>query len=342
MRLLGALALALVCIGLTVSSPVAAQGVPGRPIVDPRDPRVPYREGVAAYLRGDLDAARQSLERALRLAPQYTDASLLLGDTLYRASDVAGAIAVYESALVYAPAHAGLAARLEALRREASLGNGFFQAQGAHFTVLFEGPADEQLARRAVELLEDAYWRVGGALTTYPEHLITVVLYTQEQFRDITRSPQWAAAAYDGRIRVPMRGALADPAELERVLTHEFTHALLLTIAPRNVPAWLNEGLAVLFEPRGREWLDAESVRSTRRIPLSQLAAGFGRLPAADARQAYVDSGVAARAVVDQMGASALVELLRDLARGDRFEAAFERRAGMTFDTFLTGVAIPR
>ena len=83
-----------------------------------------------------------------------------------------------------------------------------FQSQSAHFTVLFEGPADEQLARRAVDVLEDAYWRVGTALYTFPDHVITVVLYTEEQFRDTTRSPAWAAGAYDGRIRIPMRGAL--------------------------------------------------------------------------------------------------------------------------------------
>ena len=92
----------------------------------------------------------------------------------------------------------------------------FFESRGAHFTVLFEGPADAGLAARVIEILEAAYWRVSTALSIYPERTITVVLYTQEQFRDITRSPQWAAAAYDGRIRLPVRGADADPRELER------------------------------------------------------------------------------------------------------------------------------
>lgn len=93
------------------------------------------------------------------------------------------------------------------------------------------------MARRAVELLESAYWRVGTALYTFPDRVITVVLYSALQFRDITRSPSWAAAAYDGRIRIPMRGALDhSPGELERVLTHELTHAIIRAIAPRAVP----------------------------------------------------------------------------------------------------------
>ena len=43
------------------------------------------------------------------------------------------------------------------------------------------------------------------ALAIYPKRTITIVVYTQEQFRDVTRSPRWAAAAYDGRIRLPVR-----------------------------------------------------------------------------------------------------------------------------------------
>src|SRR5688572_332117 len=132
---------------------------------------------------------------------------------------------------------------------EEALHRDFFQSQGSHFTVLFEGPQDHPLATRALEVLEAAYFRIGTSLATFPERPITVVLYTQQQFQDITRAPAWAAAAYDGRIRVPIRGALAKPAELERVLSHELAHAMVHAIAPRGVPTWLSEGLAVMFEP---------------------------------------------------------------------------------------------
>ena len=305
---------------------------------EPRDPSFPFGAGVAAHLLGRPAAARQFLERALTLAPQLTDASLLLGDILHKGSETDAAIRVYEEALRHAPSHALVKTRLEALRREASLGNGFFQAQGAHFTVLFEGPSDEQLANRAIDILENAYWQVGSALSVYPDRILTVVLYTQEQFRDITRSPQWAAAAYDGRIRVPVRGALADPAELERVLTHEYTHALVQTITPRNVPTWLNEGLAVYLEPNGAAWIDEQAARATGRVPLQRLGGGFGSLSTAEARQAYVESALAVRAMVDTAGVAAVVALLQDLARGDRFAVAFERRMSMPYDTFLAGL----
>jgi tetratricopeptide (TPR) repeat protein len=305
---------------------------------EPRDPSLHLGAGLAAHLLGQPTAARHALEQALTLAPKYTAASLLLGEILYRGSDLEGAIRVYEQALAHAPKHEQLLKRLDEWRKEASLHSAFFLSLGAHFTVLFEGPADEELARRAVELLEAAYWRVGTALYTFPEQVITVVLYTQQQFRDITRSPDWAAGLYDGRIRVPMRGALQRPEELERVLAHEFTHALVRSIAPRGVPTWLNEGLAVVFEPEGRTWAQTELSKTDVRLSAETLAGSFAGLTGAKARVAYAQSAVAADKLIELSGTAAVVALLQDLARGESFPAAFERRVLMPFDTFVTGL----
>jgi len=305
---------------------------------EPRDPSLHLGAGLAAHLLGQPTAARHALEQALSLAPTYTPASKLLGEILYRGSDLDGAIRVYEQALVHAPKDEQIITRLATWRKEAELHRGFFQSQGSHFTVLFEGPADEELARRALELLESAYWRIGTALYTFPEQVITVVLYTQEQFRDITRSPDWAAAVYDGRIRVPMRGALRKPEELYRVLAHEFTHALVRSIAPRGVPTWLNEGLAVAFEPDGQSWANDELSRTDKRLPPQRLAGSFGGFSGAEARVAYAQSANTVQKLLDLAGSAAVVGLLQDLAQGEPLEPAFERRMLVPFDTFLSGL----
>ena len=305
---------------------------------EPRDPSLHFGAGLAAYLLGRPTVAQQSLERALALAPSLTAASLLLGDILYRGSDISGAIRIYEAALQHAPSDKTLNTRLESLRREAAVHDGFFQSQGSHFVVLFEGPADEELAGRALEVLEAAYWRICTALSIYPERVLTVVLYTQEQFRDITRSPDWAAAAYDGRIRVPVRGVRADSRELERVLAHEFTHALVQSIAPRGVPTWLNEGLAVLFEPTGAAWADSELARSNRRLTLGRLAGSFSGLSGADARLAYAQSASAVQALVDQGGTGAVAAVLQDIAAGETFATAFERRMLVPYTSFVASL----
>ena len=209
----------------------------------------------------------------------------------------------------------------------------FFQSQGSHFTVLFEGSRDHQLATRALEVLEAAYFRIGSMLFAFPERPIPVILYTEQQFRDITRAPEWAAAAYDGRIRVPLRGALHQPAELERVLTHELAHAIVQAIAPTGVPAWLAEGLAVYFEPAGAAWVDETLAATPRRLAFSRLAQTFRGLSAQDARLAYAQSGLVARRLFEEGGGSAVTAILQDLAAGRTFRTAFEQRLFLPFDS---------
>ena len=306
------------------------------------DPSPHFGAGVAAYLLGQPTVAQHSLERALELAPGLTDASLLLANVLYRASDIAGAIRVYEAALEYAPDDDALRARMDELHQEATLHGSFLESHGAHFTILSEGAANPELTSRVSGILEAAYWRVSTALAVYPERPITVVLYTQEQFRDITQSPQWAAAAYDGRIRLPVGGAETDPDELERVIVHEFTHALVQTLTPRGVPMWLHEGLAVMFEPNGEAWIDEQLSGTSSRLPLERLAGSFGELSRDDARLAYAQSAGIVRALFESGGALTVGAILQDIARGDTFAMAFEQRMFMSYDAFLTGLASGR
>ena len=305
---------------------------------EPRDPTLHLGAGFAAHLLGQPTAAQHALERALELAPSLTQASLLLGDILYRGSDIAGALEVYEAARKYAPSDKPLLDRLEALRREAAVHGDFLASHGAHFTVLFEGPADAPVANQATTMLEAAYWRVSTALAIYPERTMTVVLYTEEQFHDITRSPQWAAASYDGRIRLPIRGADADLRELERVISHEFTHALIHHVAPRGVPLWLHEGLAVMFEPDGAAWSEDQLAQEPTRLPLTRLAESFEHLSGREARVAYAQSAAIVRALFDTGGPLAIGALLQDLARGESFAAAFEQRFFQTYQGFMTNL----
>src|SRR5207245_9748220 len=154
----------------------------------------------------------------------------------------------------------------------------------------FAAPADEPLARQAVERLDAAYWRVGDALGVYPPQPLTVVLYTREQFGDITRMAAWSAAAYDGRIRVPLGGALEQPEELDRALSHEFVHAVVAMLGGRTVPAWLNEGLATVLEPEGPGDAEATLPHTNVRPERSTLHRSFVGLSRRDAGIAYASA----------------------------------------------------
>jgi len=300
----------------------------------PQQPTLLLGAGIAARLQGREDEARRLLLDALAIEPGLTEASLVLGAVLYQAGDIDGAIDTYERALVHAPGHPRLVQQLEAWRKEADLHSGFHRKLANHFTILFEGPAEADLADRAVAILEAAYLRIGTALFTYPPEVITVVLYTREQFHDITQSPDWAGGAYDGRIRVPVQGALANPAEFERVLTHEFTHALVHSIAPRGVPFWLDEGLAVRFEGSEPEAKRTRVRSAPALLPLPRLETSFAALSAADATLAYAQSAVAVQAMFEQAGGAAIVSLLEAVGSGVPFAEAFERTMLISYADF--------
>ena len=311
----------------------AADGFREALAADPKNPRLHLGAGMAASLeRRDADA-RDEFERALALDPKLPQARALLGQIQYRMGDRLLAVRTYETLVAMAPDDRDARATLERWQREADLHDRMQQAVGSHFTVSFEGPAEAALAAEALALLDRAYWRVGQLLGTYPSEPIAVVLYTGEQFRDITRAPSWAAGAYDGVIRVPMRGALDKREELDRVLSHEFTHALIRTLAARGVPAWLNEGLATALEAGTLEWAEKQAAAQDP-VPLRALQAGFGRFTGAEAQLAYATSALAARRLLEDAGGFAVANLLRDLGEGLDFETAFLHRIQQPFAEF--------
>jgi tetratricopeptide (TPR) repeat protein len=299
----------------------------------PDDPAILLGAGIAARRLSDTARARELLTRALQIDPALTPASQLLGTMLYEAGDVEGAVRVYDAALVRAPDQAPMQARVEEWRKEAALHEGFRRALGGHFMVLFEGPAEEDAAAAAVEILENAHDRVGGFLQTFPREPITVVLYTQQQFRDVTRTPGWTGGLFDGRIRMPIRGGLADRREFERVLTHEYVHALVHSVAAGGVPAWLNEGLAAALETGGMDRARRDIARGPI-VPLSQLGRSFSSLPAAAVPSAYAGRALAVGEILDRAGAPRLMGLLADLGTGADFDRAFLSWVQMPFADF--------
>lgn len=302
----------------------------------PRDPSLCFGAGMAAFMLGRNADAQAWFEKALKFNPRYRGASEWLGELHYRAGRLKEAIEVYEAALKHASGASEMEARVGEWRREAERHNATYEARGAHFSVRFEGPGDELLARKVVELLEQQYWRIGQTLTAYPPEPITVVLYTQQQFRDITRLPSWTAAAYDGRIHLPMRGALEQTEDLDRILGHEFVHAVVVMLGGRNVPVWLNEGLATHLERGGAE--ESERVLAATsgrpRPGLHQLHRSFASLSGADAHVAYALSAKAVRRMMDLRSAAGVVTLLQDLGRGMAFTTAFQQNIGVRYEDF--------
>ena len=305
----------------------------------PGDASLCFGAGVAAFMLGQNDVAQTRFECALALKPDYLPAAVWLGDLHYRAGRLPEAISIYEGARQHSPGERKLQEQLALWRKEQELQSRFQEVRTEHFTALFEAATHEPLAREVVGRLEAAYWRVGDTLGVYPSRPITVVLYSREQFADITRLAAWSAAAYDGRIRVPIGDALEQRDELDRVLSHEFVHAVVAMVGGRAVPAWVNEGLATVLEPAGSEDAEAPLARTGARPDLSKLHRGFAGFSRRDAEVAYASSARAVRRLIEQRGPAAVVALLEDLGRGAPFASAFHQRIAMRFEDFAARVA---
>jgi len=282
--------------------------------------------GTAAFLQRHDDEARLHLERALDLDPKLTRARAQLAQVIKRQGDLAEAIRLYEIVAGEVPDDAGVRDTLDRWKREKDLHERMRLEVGDHFTVSFEGPEDAAMAAQALESLNKAFWRICDVFGTFPAKSIPVVLYSGQQFSDITRSPQWAAGAFDGIIRVPMRGAGEQGEDLDRVLAHEFSHALMRSLATRGLPTWLNEGLASVLESEDLSWATDKVETLEKRPSLTTLSGPFGRLSGADAQIAYAASAVAAKRLLDDAGGAAIASLLRDLGEGVEFDAAFLHR----------------
>jgi peptidase MA superfamily protein len=202
---------------------------------------------------------------------------------------------------------------------------------------MFEGPVEKQLAARATSVLGTAVWRIGKDIGAYPANSINVILYTDKQFRDITGAPEWAGGGFDGQIRLPVRGALQNLPEFDRVLTHELAHAMLKAVASRNVPVWLNEGLAMHFEGYNGAAVERQLAAARIFVPLAVLRTSFMRLSTAQANVAYAESLFATSVLLDRVGPG-LADLLQDLNSGQPIEQAVER-FGITFPDFESELA---
>jgi tetratricopeptide (TPR) repeat protein len=307
--------------------------------MQPSDASLCFGAGVAAFMLGKNDVAQARFECALARNPAFLPAAKWLADLHYRAGRLADAISIYETAQRHSPKPRDLQPQLDLWRKELALQSRFRCAGSEHFVVQFEAAADEPFAADVIRRLETAYRRIVSTVGVSPSQRITAVIYTRDQFNDITRLADWSAAAYDGRIRVPADEASREAGELDRILSHEFVHALVSQVGGRTVPAWINEGLATVLEPAGAGDVEATLARSRERRALSQLPDSFVGLSRHDAELAYASSARAVRRLIERRGIDALVALLEDLGQGAPFARAFEQRLAMRYEDFSASVA---
>ena len=308
----------------------------------PSNPLLHYGSARASLILGRTDAAISSLKKAVEHNPKFAQAYALLARVAYDAADLDLAVRSLEKAVALVPGNREMAAQLTAWKQESDLHRGFQASPGLRFNVLFEGPAQRAIGDRVSSVLDRAYWTIGKQLDIYPGAPLDVILYSNQQFQAVTRAPAWAAGGYDGRIRLPVGGALRSPQELDRVVIHEYVHSVVRSAAPRGVPAWIDEGLASYLEPGAKAWVARVLKDSRERIPLEVLNDSFTDFDDRTSSIAYAQSHVAAELLVERVQpyVGAFLQLLgnghtvdqalsRHGVQPDAFYAEWRRRVGL-------------
>ncbi len=206
--------------------------------------------------------------------------------------------------------------------------------RGGHFHVVFYGSGNTVAAHLISLVLEEAYRKVGADLLFWPTDSIGAVLYPEKDFFDITRSPSWVGAIYDGQIKMPAGGLVERTGELERVIFHEYTHALVFRLSRGRAPAWLNEGLAQYEEGARRPGFEARAraLVAEGDMTLKSMQGSFMNMAPERASKAYTLSLSVTSFIIDEFGFSSLKRILTGLGRGLDMDSALRASIFLSYN----------
>jgi len=263
------------------------------------------------------EKALEHVQQALAVQPGRRDLLSVETWLRWRMDDVDGARATAGRLAEQHPHSAGARMLRDRMTREASA-EGSRRREGRHFIVRFQGQEDRDAADLVLQTLEQAREQVGRDLGLRPEDPIVALLYTQQQFSVVTRSPGWAGGAYDGKIRLPVGGLHRGTDRLASTVTHEYVHAVLHDVAGANCPAWLHEGTAQYYEPeQPASRLSSRMTRLGGLIPFHSLDAALKHPDPRVARQAYLQCLAVVAYVIEQRGRRDLLAALRRMGEGE-------------------------
>jgi tetratricopeptide (TPR) repeat protein len=290
--------------------------------------------GAAHLYRGGVHEAEVFLQRAVETDPTQILALKLLGEIAYRRDDLYGARLRFEAALRLDPSDAEVRERLDLILAEAGAQKEVRRLESRHFTVRFETEQGEIPARTVLARLEAARQEIGRRLGVYPERKIPVVLSAGGAFREPAHAPDWAQGLFDGKIRLPAEAVMRDGAALDRVLRHEYTHALVHDRTRGLAPTWLSEGLAIACEGRETDRERRIVQSSDHLIPIHELHGSFLTLPRTEVPLAYAESAAAVEYFLRRHGAPAMRMLLARVGETRDFATALKVATGTTYSEF--------
>jgi tetratricopeptide (TPR) repeat protein len=272
--------------------------------------------------------------------PRSTNLRVLLGSAYYGMENLDQAITEWNKALAIQD-DAQLRDAVAKAQKERDVSGTYSELRSEHFLLRYDGQHNEKLSGLILNSLDGSFQDLVLDLDYSPTETIVVLLYPNQDFRDITRTPNWVGALNDGKIRIPVSGLTQMTPDLARVLKHEQTHSFVRQITLGHCPIWFNEGVAQLEEGSTTAALGSQLARALTagKIPAyASLEGSFVGLPADQAILVYAKSLAALEYLRDTFGMGEVRRMLRQMATAD-FGTVLQDEVRMTYPAFEVEVA---
>lgn len=216
--------------------------------------------GFALMQQKNFADAYDNFDKAIDLDKDNWSVYVNLGNLMYQQGKTEEAVKYWKKALELQPNLPEIKSKMSSLDKENKIGENFNRQGFAHFEVKYEGSERQDLATKVLYILNDAYYRIGSAFNFYPTEKVTVIIYTQSQYGEVTGNPDWLPGQAEGNgiIRLTIDDIETSEERLKDALYHEYTHILLYRKIGFKISRWFDEGLAQYQEPSGGSKLTKE------------------------------------------------------------------------------------
>jgi hypothetical protein len=211
-----------------------------------------YNQAVGYFQKNEYDLARKALNDSLQYDAMNPLAYELLGDIDNFEQKLKDAKLNYDMAYQLGKSDR-LREKLEKLGKEQNLQPTLQSYDEEHFRLQYQKTGQPYDGFELREILRETYRNVSSDFGYYFKQKITVLLYDDNDFKELTGLPHWVAGVYDGKVRMPINREGANDKELRSTAAHEVTHVFVGSLSNRQAPPWINEGLAVYEENKVRK-----------------------------------------------------------------------------------------
>ena len=271
--------------------------------------------GIVLYNEGRKKEALPYLEEITDSGIVLPDVYYVLGEIYYEDNELQKAIDSWEISQSQSPKDV-IRTKITKAKKELKVDEKLSNKISCNFVLKYDQD-DAYSSELVLHSLVNAYNVLAYDFGWYENSEFTVILYSSKDFSDILNVPSWAAAIYDGKIRIPFQYASMNIDELESIIRHELTHALIHHMAGSNVPAWLHEGIAQhkdgIDDTAAKEVL-RKAVNSNTLIPFNQLKRGFVNFKedSTKVKLAYAESLSFIEYLINNYGFYTIIDILKN------------------------------